>query len=190
VKDAAIPPVATISTRPVTAPAPPPEDDSSPHTPPPIRQVQTTQTQDFPDNRSSASTVSECSMPDRSTSGGSVGGKSLLYGKVAISPIHHPSHQMLHPPQAPDTSTNRGGVGAGVLFGKSSSLIFPTGLADAAAGPSSTTPSSGATIPTSTSGVGGSQPVPAASVVVAAAAVVVPAMLQWAAEDPEVSRKT
>jgi hypothetical protein len=55
-----------------------------------------------------------------------------------VSPIHHPGHQPLHPPQ--QIESGRGGSGGpGVLFGKSTSLIFPTGVVDgiaAAAAPS------------------------------------------------------
>ncbi|KAL3919438.1 MAG: hypothetical protein SGILL_003752 [Bacillariaceae sp.] len=78
------------------------------------------------------------------------GGTSLLYGKVPASPMH---------PQTPDQSRNssgsidQGSARAGsakgsVLFGKSSSLIFPTGVVEPSGGGSS----SAQTAPTAATG--------------------------------------
>jgi Leucine-rich repeat (LRR) protein len=107
---------------------------------PPVTSISTTlqgeALQDAADNRSVASsTVSE---NDTSSCG-----KSLLYGKVSASPLQHPSQQ--HQIQSFDQSNNQNsssGLGSGVVLGKPSSLIFPTGVVDASGGSSATTSTS------------------------------------------------
>ncbi|KAG7343390.1 Miro domain containing protein [Nitzschia inconspicua] len=93
---------------------------------------------DHGDRSVGGSTVSE--NDGVSTVSGS--GKSLLYGRVPTSPAHDPSKLSTVVDQTSRGSidgsisadqnnrSNTGGLGAGVLFGKSSSLIFPTGVVD------------------------------------------------------------
>jgi Leucine-rich repeat (LRR) protein len=61
--------------------------------------------------------------------------------------MHHPGHQPPHPPQQIEAS--RGavgtGVGTGVLFGKSASLIFPTGVVDGSGSTNAASTASNAT---------------------------------------------
>lgn len=116
-----IPPVATISTAPLN-------DSTQSH-------------HDNGDNRSIAESTVGSDHDGVSTVSGS--GKSLLYGKGPASPAHQPTNpgpamdqntrSSIDGSMNVDQSTRSTGLGAGVLFGKSSSLIFPTGVVDTGA---------------------------------------------------------
>ncbi|KAL3924001.1 MAG: hypothetical protein SGILL_001313 [Bacillariaceae sp.] len=114
---------------------------------------------DHNDNRSMAD--STVSGDGASTVSGN--GKSLLYGKATASPLHQRSEGHLDQSGRSNVSSldqsgrSNSGLGSGVLFGKSSSLIFPTGVVDASGGTAATatttpnTTSSGVFNPTSAS---------------------------------------
>lgn len=93
--------------------------------------------QDYADNRSVAESTGSDNDGISTVSGG---GKSLLYGKGSVSPAPQTSRSGSSVDQSGrsvqehsstvDQSNRNTGLGAGVLFGKSSSLIFPTGVVD------------------------------------------------------------
>jgi GTPase SAR1 family protein len=75
-------------------------------------------------------------------------GKSLLYGRVPAS--QQPDQSNRSSSGSVDQNSRGGsGMGSNVLFGKSSSLIFPTGVVDASGGPTATVN----TVPSAVAGV-------------------------------------
>jgi Leucine rich repeat len=120
---------------------------------PPIVSVSTVplkddQAQSNPDHGDSQSIAESTVSSNDGISTVSGSGKSLFYGKGPISPANQPPRSGSSMDQSTrsaqdgltsmDQSNRSTGIGAGVLFGKSSSLIFPTGVVDAGGGASAT----------------------------------------------------